>query len=92
VRVTWSPSALREIALAVDYLTAFNPRAAARLAETLLATGNILAHFPHRGRRVAGSEMRQLVTAYPYFIRYRIVPGEVRILRVRHSSRPPADP
>jgi plasmid stabilization system protein ParE len=37
--------------------------------------------------------MRELITDYPYIIRYRIVRDEeVRILRVRHTSRRPTDP
>ena len=70
----------------------FNPQAAVRLAEGLLATGDGLASFPHRGRRVAGTDLRELVTAYPYIIRYRIVRDEVRILRVRHTARRPTNP
>ena len=36
--------------------------------------------------------MRELVTAYPYIIRYRIRRDEVVILRVRHASHRPTDP
>jgi toxin ParE1/3/4 len=93
VRVIWSPSALREVARATDYLMDFNPAAAVRLAEGLLAAGDSLANFPHRGRRVSNTDMRELITDYPYIIRYRIVPDEeVRILRVRHTSRRPTNP
>jgi plasmid stabilization system protein ParE len=71
----------------------FNPAAAVRLAEGLLAAGDSLANFPHRGRRVSNTDMRELITDYPYIIRYRIVPDEeVRILRVRHTSRRPTNP
>ena len=93
MRVIWSPSALREISHATDYLVDFNPRAAMELAKGLLAAGDGLVHFPHRGRPVAGTNMRELVTAYPYIIRYRITRDDtVRILRVRHTSRRPTNP
>jgi len=36
--------------------------------------------------------MRELVTARPYIIRYRIVGDEVVILRVRHAAQRPTDP
>jgi plasmid stabilization system protein ParE len=36
--------------------------------------------------------MRELVTNYPYIIRYRVVGNTVRILRVRHMSRRPTNP
>ena len=70
MRVIWSPSALREVARATDYLMDFNPAAAVRLAEGLLAAGDSLANFPHRGRRVSNTDMRELITDYPYIIRY----------------------
>ena len=35
--------------------------------------------------------MRELVTAYPYIIRYRVTRNDVVIPRVRHTSRRPAN-
>ena len=58
----------------------------------LVEAGNALEHFPHRGRPVPGTDKRELVTAYPYIIRYRIVGNTVRILRVRHTARRQTDP
>ena len=92
MRVIWSPQALRQVDRASDYLMDFNPRAAVRLAEGLIEAGDSLAHFPHRGRPVHGTTMRELVTAFPYIIRYRVVRDTVRILRVRHTSRRPTNP
>jgi toxin ParE1/3/4 len=92
VRVVWSPSALREVARATEYLMDFNPRAAAHLAEGLVEAGDSLAQFPYRGRMVPKTDKRELVTAYPYIIRYRIIRDVVRILRVRHTARRPTDP
>ncbi len=38
-------------------------------------------------------DMRELVTTYPYIIRYRMLrDDEVHILRVRHTSRRPTNP
>jgi toxin ParE1/3/4 len=89
--VVWSPSALREVAKIFDYLMAFNPQAAARVLNTLIAAGDSLADFPHRGRQVPNSSLRELVTVYPYIVRYRITRESVRILRVRHTSRRPTN-
>jgi plasmid stabilization system protein ParE len=59
----------------------------------LLVAGNSLERFPHRGRRVPGTEMRELVTIYPYIIRYRVTRnGLVRILRVRHAAQQQTKP
>lgn len=61
--------------------------------EHLLAAGNSLEHFPHRGRAVAGTRMRELVTDYRYIIRYRVTrEGTVGILRIRHTSCRPTTP
>jgi len=92
VRVIWSPTALRHVMRAYEYLEDFNPFAATALAEALIAAGDSLQNFPHRGRRVSGTDLRELVTAYPYVIRYRIVRDSVRILRVRHTARRPTKP
>jgi addiction module RelE/StbE family toxin len=92
MRVVWSPLALREIALIFDYLRDFNPRAAAEVSRALIAAGDSLATFPHRGRQIHSTEMRELMTAYPYIIRYRVGQDAVRILRVRHTARRPTDP
>jgi toxin ParE1/3/4 len=65
--------------------TEFNPRAAVELANGLIAAGESLANFPHRGRLVPNTDIRELVTAYPYIIRYRIIRDEA--VRVRHTVR-----
>lgn len=92
VRVVGSPSALREVARKFDYLVDFNPRAAAEVADGLIAAGDGLANFAHRGRTIAKTEIRELVTSYPDIIRYRVARDAVRILRVRHTSRKPTSP
>ena len=75
------------------YIEQFNPKAAEAVAAHLLFAGDSLGHFPHRGRPVPGTNMRELVANYRYVIRYRVTrDGTVRILRVRHSSRRPTNP
>jgi toxin ParE1/3/4 len=91
-KVVWSNAALAHLRFIRAYIEQFNPRAARELADGLIAAGNSLHHFPHRGRPVPGTDLRELVTAYPYIIRYRIVGDVVRILRVRHTSRRPTNP
>jgi toxin ParE1/3/4 len=91
-QVVWSNAALANLRAIRAYLEQFNPRAAQALAHGLIDAGNSLANFPHRGRIVPGSDSRELVTAFPYIIRYRFVGNEVRILRVRHASQRPTKP
>lgn len=92
MRVIWTRTALSGIASAHQYLMLFNPTAAIRLAEALLAQGLALAHFPHRGRLVPHTQMREIVVIHPYVMRYRIVDGTVVILRIRHAARRPTLP
>lgn len=90
--VIWSEAALAHLRAIRAYIEQFNPRAAAALAEHLIATGNSLVTFPLRGRRVRGTDKRELVTSYPYVVRYRVQGNIVMILRVRHTSRRPTNP
>jgi addiction module RelE/StbE family toxin len=91
--VIWSPTAVAQLRAIRAYVAQFNPKAAEELAADLIAAGNSAENFPHRGRPVPGTEMRELTTKYPYIIRYRVLrDGSVRILRVRHTSRRPTTP
>lgn len=91
--VVWAPAALRPSLAIRTYIGQLNPRAAETVAAHLLSAGNSLEHFPHRGRQVLRTGMRELVADYRYIIRYRVTrDGMVRILRIRHSSRRPTNP
>jgi toxin ParE1/3/4 len=92
MQVIWTEPALEGIVRAYDYIFAFNPRAAMQVADTLRAEGDSLEDFPHRGRPVLGTGLRELVSAYPYIIRYRVEGDRVVILRVRHAARRPTTP
>jgi toxin ParE1/3/4 len=91
-KIIWSMAAVGQLEAIANYLEQFNPRAAQQVTETIYEAANSLAQFPHRGRIVSGTDKRELVTIYPYIIRYRVVGNIVRILRIRHSSRRPTNP
>ena len=77
--VIWSPAAVAQLRAIRAYIEQFNPHAAEKVAAHLLRAGDSLEHFPHRGRPVPRTEMRELVTDYPYIIRYRVTrDGTVR--------------
>jgi plasmid stabilization system protein ParE len=90
--VVWARPALAELTAIQAYLEQFNPHAARAVAVSLKDLGDSLAHFPLRGRRVPGTALRELVSHYPYIIRYAIDGDTVVILRVRHSARRPTNP
>jgi len=89
ITVVWTAAALANLQAVRDYIKQFNPNAAAKVAAEIVATSNGLVTFPHRGRVVPRTKMREVMSSYPYIIRYRIVGDEVVILRVRHSARRP---
>ncbi len=91
-KVVWSATAVDQLDAVGSYIEHFNPKAAQAVAAGLLAATNSLSNFPYRGRPVVGTTMRELVTAYSYIIRYRIVGDTVRILRIRHTARRPTNP
>jgi plasmid stabilization system protein ParE len=62
------------------------------VAENIRQVGNGLVNFPHRGRMVPRTTIREVMASYPYIIRYRIAGDEVIILRVRHTARRPTKP
>ena len=90
--VIWTDPALDHLDAIQTYIEQFNLRAARQVADGLKAAGNSLANFPHRGRRVPGTELRELVAAYSYIIRYYIDGNRIVILRVRHTARRPTNP
>jgi addiction module RelE/StbE family toxin len=92
MQVVWTATALRGLLRTYDYLSDFNPIAATQVIRALREAGESLAQFPYRGRPVAGTTMREAVTAYPYIIRYRVDGSRVLILRIRHTSRRPTTP
>ena len=87
MRVVWTDAALAGIEQAYDDLFPFNPAAAMDVAATIRAEGDSLVTFPHRGRAVLGTAMRELAASHRYILRYRVDGDTVVILRVRHSSR-----
>jgi plasmid stabilization system protein ParE len=90
--VIWTEPALAHLEAIRIYIEGFNPRAAREVAASLKSLGDSLNHFPHRGRLVRGTALRELVSTYPYVIRYAIDGDRVVILRVRHTSRRPTNP
>ncbi len=90
--VVWTESALDNLQAIRDYIQQFNPYAADKVAAEIIATGNGLINFPHRGRPVQGTSLREAITSFPYIIRYRISGNQVIILRVRHSAQKPTRP
>lgn len=85
-QILWTDEAVGNLEAIVTYISVFNPAAAARLAERLVAVADSLAEYPDRGRD-AGEGRREMTTVWPYVLRYRVEGEKVLILRIRHGAR-----
>lgn len=86
--VRWPARTLSELAEIVAYIERDNPIAAVKVRDRLLALGESLSYAPRRGRPLPDGT-RQIVTARPYVLRYRMVGQDVVIVGIRHSARRP---
>jgi toxin ParE1/3/4 len=89
-RIEWTEDAVANLDAIADYISAFNPAAAQRLAERLIAAADSLAEFSERGRD-AGEGRREMTIVWPYVLRYRVEAERVVILRIRHGARDGSD-
>ena len=88
VQVVWSPAALGDLVAIRSYIAKDSPRAARDMALRLKRAGDSLTLFPERGR-LAKRGVRELTLIYPYLIRYRILGGDVEIVRIKHGAQRP---
>jgi addiction module RelE/StbE family toxin len=86
VEVIFSPAAVADIVHIRSYIGRFNPTAARRMADRIIATALSLSQFPERGRPI-GDNRRELSIVPPYVIRYRVVGKTVQIIRVWHGAQ-----
>lgn len=88
MRVRWTTPAREQLVSAYEYLAAENRAAAARIAEQIWESTQLLARHPMAGRegRVAGT--RELVIrGAPFIVGYRVRKNEVWVLAVMHGAR-----
>jgi toxin ParE1/3/4 len=85
-RLVWTAEAVADLDSIHAYIEQFNPNAARRLGERLIATAATLADHAERGRLVAGGH-RELAIIHPYLIRYGIEGDTVYVLRCWHGAR-----
>ena len=86
--IVWSPRAIEHLAHLRSYIARDNPKAANRIAGSMLDAVERLAEMPNRGRpgRVAGT--RELVVpGTPYVIPYRVRGDRLEVIAVFHSRQ-----
>jgi toxin ParE1/3/4 len=88
VTIVWSPRATEHLAHLRAYIARDNPKAANRIAGTLLEAAERLAELPNLGRpgRVAGT--RELVVpGTPYVIPFRLRGDRLEVIAVFHGRQ-----
>ncbi len=88
MRVRWTTPAREQFVGAYNYIAEENRAAAARTADQIWESTQLLARHAMAGRegRVAGT--RELViSGSPFIVAYRIEKNEVRILAILHAAR-----
>ncbi len=86
--VVWSPRAIDHLTHLRAFIARENPRAANRIAATLLEAVERLAELPGLGRpgRIAGT--RELVVpGTPYIVPYRLRGDRLEVIAVFHTSQ-----
>ena len=86
--IVWSPRAVAHLTDLRAYIARDNPRAAGRIATTLLAAVERLAELPNLGRPGRVASTRELVVpGTPYVIPYRLRGDRLEIIAVFHGRQ-----
>jgi plasmid stabilization system protein ParE len=88
MRVRYTGRAFADLEAIRRYIEQHNPPAARRVVTLLEKIIAGLSEFPETGQRSDELDVRVLfATRYPYRIYYRLIPGEILILHIRHVAR-----
>ena len=93
MKLVFTTPARQDLRRLQEFLAAHNPGAARRAAARLKAASLLIAQQPRMGRVVrtparSSLDVRGLPVSFGksgYLMRYQILPGEVRILRIWHA-------
>ena len=86
--VVWPDDVIAKIDEITAYIEQEDPAAAGRIYRRLIALGESLADFPHRGRPVKDGA-REMTGIPPYVVRYRVMGETVVIVGIRHGRQRP---
>jgi plasmid stabilization system protein ParE len=90
VKLRYTPSALKQIDDAIDYIGQQSPDGAVHVAKRLNDIINMLSAQPMAGPPTSRGNIRRfVVTPYPYCIYYRLTKTDLVIIGIRHTSRRP---
>jgi len=88
ITASWTRPAVNDLTHLRQYIADRDPRAANKVASSILAAIVKLRHVPAAGRpgRIAGTRELVVVDA-PYIVAYRVRDGILEVLRVMHTAR-----
>ena len=89
MRILWSPLSVDRIAEIAETIARDNPRAAERWIDEIFAKVEKLRSFPEIGRivpEIGHEKIRELIYTH-YRIVYKVDPGQISILTVRHGKQ-----
>ncbi len=88
MRVRWTTPARQQFVNAYEYIAEENRAAAARIANQIWESTQMLARHPMAGRqgRIAGTR-GLVIHGTPFLVAYRVKRNEVQILAVMHAAR-----
>jgi len=90
VKIKFTPPALADVDQILEFLQTESAEAADRLQSRLRAVIDGLSEFPRSGRRTNLRHVRYANThPYPYLVFYRLRPGLIEVIGVRHGARDP---
>jgi toxin ParE1/3/4 len=88
MRVRWTTPAREQFVSAFEYIAEENRAAAARTADKIWKSTELLGRHPMAGREVRVAGTRELaIRGTPFIVGYRIERNEVSILAVMHGAR-----
>ncbi|MGA9854536.1 MAG: type II toxin-antitoxin system RelE/ParE family toxin [Gammaproteobacteria bacterium] len=87
MELNWTPSALRDLDVAGNYITHDNPKAAVEMARQIQQAVDYLAVHPALGRsgRLLGTR-ELVVSGTPFILVYRVRLDLIQIVRVLHHA------
>ena len=89
----WTPQAIAELKKAYDYISKDSPQNARKVVDELTAIADRLATqsemFPPDKFKKNNDGTWRAFEKYHYRISYRITADNIRIVRMRHTSRTP---
>jgi toxin ParE1/3/4 len=89
MRIIYHPEAEAELIEAAQFYNRRVPGLGADFLDTVDGAVSLILEAPKRWRIVERDVRRYLLPRFPFALIYRVCPGHLRILAVKHHSRRP---